>query len=126
MLSDREHATWDQIRNRFLMDDPGFVQSFNAPADLPPNTRRRTTTAQVHRILLWCAGVLGVLPDEARTFGMDALFPSKKIYSPHGQRYLSVDRDLLLSYQEDLHGVLLYEGITEAGSVASWTAVGTS
>ena len=67
-----------------------------------------------------------IIPDEARTFGMDALFPSKKIYSPHGQRYLSVDRDLLLSYQEDRHGVLLHEGITEAGSVASWTAVGTS
>ena len=67
-----------------------------------------------------------IIPDEARTFGMDALFPSKKIYSPHGQHYLSVDRDLLLSYQEDIHGVLLHEGITEAGSVASWTAVGTS
>jgi pyruvate dehydrogenase E1 component len=67
-----------------------------------------------------------IIPDEARTFGMDALFPSKKIYSPHGQHYLSVDRDLLLSYQEDIRGVLLHEGITEAGSVASWTAVGTS
>ncbi|MCE3556082.1 pyruvate dehydrogenase (acetyl-transferring), homodimeric type [Pseudonocardia sp. RS11V-5] len=67
-----------------------------------------------------------VIPDEARTFGLDALFPSKKIYNPHGQRYLSVDRDQLLSYQEDAAGVLLHEGITEAGSVASWTAAGTS
>jgi pyruvate dehydrogenase E1 component len=67
-----------------------------------------------------------IIPDEARTFGMDALFPSKKIYSPHGQHYLSVDRDLMLSYQEDTRGVLLHEGITEAGSVASWTAAGTS
>jgi pyruvate dehydrogenase E1 component len=57
-----------------------------------------------------------VIPDEARTFGLDALFPSKKIYNPHGQRYLSVDRDQLLSYQEDTAGVLLHEGITEAGS----------
>ncbi len=67
-----------------------------------------------------------IIPDEARTFGLDALFPSKRIYSPHGQRYLSVDRELLLSYQEDIQGVLLHEGITEAGCAASWTAVGTS
>ncbi|MDQ2792265.1 MAG: pyruvate dehydrogenase (acetyl-transferring), homodimeric type, partial [Actinomycetota bacterium] len=67
-----------------------------------------------------------IIPDEARTFGLDALFASKKIYSPHGQHYLSVDRELMLSYQEDIHGVLLNEGITEAGSVASWTAAGTS
>lgn len=67
-----------------------------------------------------------IIPDEARTFGLDSLFPSKKIYSPHGQKYLSVDRELMLSYQEDTKGVLLHEGITEAGSVASWTAAGTS
>ena len=67
-----------------------------------------------------------IIPDEARTFGLDALFPSKKIYSPHGQRYLSVDRGQLLSYQEDTAGVLLHEGITEAGCTASWTAAGTS
>ncbi len=67
-----------------------------------------------------------VIPDEARTFGLDALFATRKIYSPHGQHYLSVDRDQMLSYQEDTEGVLLHEGITEAGSAASWTAVGTS
>ena len=70
--------------------------------------------------------IVPIIPDEARTFGLDSLFPSKKIYSPHGQNYLSVDRDLMLSYQEDTQGVLLHEGITEAGSVASWTAAGTS
>ncbi len=67
-----------------------------------------------------------IIPDEARTFGLDSLFPSKKIYSPLGQTYLSVDRELLMSYQEDIQGVLLHEGITEAGSAASWTAAGTS
>lgn len=60
MLSDRERATWDQIRDQFLIEDPGFVQRFNPPSDPPPNTRRGTTTA-VQRILLWCAGVLAVL-----------------------------------------------------------------
>jgi pyruvate dehydrogenase E1 component len=67
-----------------------------------------------------------IIPDEARTFGLDALFPSRKIYSPSGQNYLSVDRDLMLSYQEATDGVLLHEGITEAGCAASWTAAGTA
>ena len=59
-----------------------------------------------------------IVPDEARTFGMESLFPAK-IYSPLGQRYESVDRDLLLSYQEAVDGQLLIEGIAEAGSMAS-------
>ena len=67
-----------------------------------------------------------IIPDEARTFGMDSLFPTAKIYSPHGQQYLSVDRELVLSYKESEHGQILHEGINEAGSVASFTAVGTS
>ena len=67
-----------------------------------------------------------IIPDEARTFGMDSLFPSLKIYSPNGQKYLSVDRELMLSYKESTSGVILHEGINEAGSVASFTAVGSS
>jgi pyruvate dehydrogenase E1 component len=67
-----------------------------------------------------------IIPDEARTFGMDSLFPTQKIYSPHGQRYTSVDRDLFLSYKEALGGQILHEGINEAGSVASFTAAGSS
>ena len=67
-----------------------------------------------------------IIPDEARTFGMDSLFPSMKIYSPHGQTYTSVDRELMLSYKESTSGVILHEGINEAGSTASFTAVGTS
>jgi pyruvate dehydrogenase E1 component len=57
---------------------------------------------------------------------MDSLFPTLKIYSPHGQRYTAVDRELFLSYKEDTKGQILHEGINEAGSVASWTAVGSS
>ena len=67
-----------------------------------------------------------IIPDEARTFGMDSLFPTLKIYSPHGQTYTSVDRELMLSYKESTSGVILHEGINEAGSTASFTAVGTS
>ncbi len=67
-----------------------------------------------------------IIPDEARTFGMDSLFPTAKIYSPHGQNYTPVDRELFLSYRESRTGQILHEGINEAGSVASFTAAGTS
>jgi pyruvate dehydrogenase E1 component len=67
-----------------------------------------------------------IIPDEARTFGMDSLFPTAKIYSPHGQGYISVDRELMLAYKESTSGQILHEGINEAGSTASFTAVGTS
>jgi len=67
-----------------------------------------------------------IIPDEARTFGMDSLFPSRKIYSPHGQTYIAVDRDLMLSYSESRQGQILHQGINEAGSTASFAAAGTS
>ena len=67
-----------------------------------------------------------IIPDEARTFGLDSLFPTAKIYSPHGQTYTSVDRELMLSYKESKEGQILHEGINEAGSVASFVAAGTS
>ncbi|GGO03789.1 hypothetical protein GCM10010116_07390 [Microbispora rosea subsp. aerata] len=67
-----------------------------------------------------------IVPDEARTFGMESLFPTAKIYSPLGQRYEPVDRDLLLSYREATDGQILLEGITEAGSMASFTAAASS
>lgn len=67
-----------------------------------------------------------IIPDEARTFGMDSYFPTSKIYNPHGQNYLSVDREQLLAYKESPEGVLLHMGINEAGSAAAFTAIGTS
>ena len=70
--------------------------------------------------------IVPIIPDEARTFGMDSLFPTLKIYSPNGQQYKAVDRELMLSYKESTTGVILHEGINEAGSVASFTAVGSS
>jgi pyruvate dehydrogenase E1 component len=70
--------------------------------------------------------IVPIIPDEARTFGLDSLFPTLKIYSPHGQKYTAVDRELMLSYKESTSGVILHEGINEAGSVASFTAVGSS
>jgi pyruvate dehydrogenase E1 component len=70
--------------------------------------------------------VVPIIPDEARTFGLDALFKEVKIYSPFGQLYDPVDSQLLLSYSEAKDGQILEEGITEAGSMADFTAAGTS
>ncbi|MGH9297470.1 MAG: pyruvate dehydrogenase (acetyl-transferring), homodimeric type, partial [Acidimicrobiales bacterium] len=70
--------------------------------------------------------VVPIIPDEGRTFGLDALFSEVKIYASEGQRYTSVDAGLLLSYAEDRRGQILEEGITEAGAMASFQAAGTA
>jgi pyruvate dehydrogenase E1 component len=70
--------------------------------------------------------IVPIIPDEARTFGMDPLFKEVGIYSAVGQRYTPVDKELLLSYLEKTDGQILEEGITEAGATASFTAAGTS
>jgi len=70
--------------------------------------------------------IVPIIPDEARTFGMDSFFPTAKIYNPRGQHYTSVDRALFLAYKESEHGQILHTGINEAGSMAAFTAAGTS
>jgi pyruvate dehydrogenase E1 component len=70
--------------------------------------------------------VVPIIPDEARTFGMDALFKDFKIYAPLGQLYEPVDSKLMLSYSEAKDGQILEEGITEAGGLADFTAAGTA
>ncbi|ONI87295.1 pyruvate dehydrogenase (acetyl-transferring), homodimeric type [Saccharothrix sp. ALI-22-I] len=70
--------------------------------------------------------IVPIIPDEARTFGMDSMFPAQKIYNPNGQMYTSVDAQLMLAYKESEQGQILHEGINEAGSTASFTAAGTS
>ncbi|WP_425309634.1 pyruvate dehydrogenase (acetyl-transferring), homodimeric type [Ammonicoccus fulvus] len=74
----------------------------------------------------WGKRVVPIAPDEYRTFGMDSMFPTAKIYNPNGQLYESVDRKLLLSYKEAKDGQMLHEGISEAGGLCSLTAAGTS
>jgi pyruvate dehydrogenase E1 component len=134
-LQERRHALGGYLPTRraaspslALPDDAAYAVSRRGTG-----TQKVATTMAFVRLLkdLMKDQAMGhrfvpIIPDEARTFGLDSLFPSKKIYSPLGQTYLSVDRELLLSYQEDIQGVLLHEGITEAGSAASWTAAGTS
>jgi len=70
--------------------------------------------------------VVPIIPDEARTFGMEVLFRELGIYASQGQLYEPVDHELLISYVESKSGQLLEEGITEAGSLASFSAAGTS
>ncbi|MHB8572917.1 MAG: pyruvate dehydrogenase (acetyl-transferring), homodimeric type [Candidatus Dormibacteria bacterium] len=70
--------------------------------------------------------VVPIIPDEARTFGMDALFHEFGIYAPRGQLYEAVDANLVLSYREARDGQILEEGITEAGSMGTMTAAATS
>ena len=70
--------------------------------------------------------IVPIIPDEARTFGMDSLFKEFGIYAAEGQKYEPVDHKLLLSYHESIDGQLLEEGITEAGALSSWIAAATS
>jgi pyruvate dehydrogenase E1 component len=72
------------------------------------------------------ARIVPIVPDEARTFGMEALFRSYGIYAHSGQLYEPVDAHLLLKYEERKNGQILEEGISEAGSMASFTAAGSA
>ncbi|MBM4189621.1 MAG: pyruvate dehydrogenase (acetyl-transferring), homodimeric type [Betaproteobacteria bacterium] len=70
--------------------------------------------------------IVPIVPDEARTFGMEGLFRQIGIYSSAGQLYEPVDSDQLMYYREDINGQILEEGITEAGAFSSWLAAATS
>ena len=91
-----------------------------------------TTMALVRLLKEWLKDpeigkrIVPIAPDEFRTFGMDAMFPSAKIYNPGGQQYEAVDRKQLLKWVESPQGQMLHEGISEAGAMASATAAGSA
>jgi len=91
-----------------------------------------TTMVMVHMLSKLLAddkigkSIVPIIPDEARTFGMESLFRNYGIYSSVGQNYEPVDKGSLLYYKEAKDGVILEEGITEAGSMSSFIAAGTS
>ncbi|MDH3306878.1 MAG: pyruvate dehydrogenase (acetyl-transferring), homodimeric type [Acidimicrobiia bacterium] len=142
----------DSPENAYLMDRrkaldgpvPSRVVNIRRPMELPePSTfdevkagsgkvAASTTTAftRLLRSLLrdkrFGSRVVPIIPDEARTFGMDSLFREFKIYASQGQLYEPVDAAMILSYSEGKDGQILEEGITEAGSMASFTAAATS
>jgi len=70
--------------------------------------------------------VVPIVPDEARTFGMEGMFRQLGIYAPEGQKYVPVDKDQVMYYREDKAGQILEEGINEAGAFSSWIAAATS
>ena len=142
----------DSPEHRYLMDRrraldgplPSRSVAIRRPLTMPPDepfaeldagsgTQSVSTTMAFTRLMRNLARTEGfgprmvpIIPDEARTFGMDALFREFGIYAAHGQHYDPVDSQLLLSYTESQDGQLLEEGITEAGGMASFTAAGTS
>ncbi|MCL2542313.1 MAG: pyruvate dehydrogenase (acetyl-transferring), homodimeric type [Nocardioidaceae bacterium] len=91
-----------------------------------------TTMATVRLLRDWMKDkeigprIVPIAPDEFRTFGMDSMFATAKIYNPAGQSYESVDRTQLMKWVESEHGQLLHEGISEAGALASATAAGSA
>ena len=107
-------------------------KDYSAPKKGSGNQEVATTMAFVRMVkdLMRVKGfgerIVPVIPDEARTFGMDAYFPTAKIYNPNGQNYTSVDRELLLAYKESPQGQIVHVGINEAGATAAFTAAGTS
>ncbi|MDR9443557.1 MAG: pyruvate dehydrogenase (acetyl-transferring), homodimeric type [Microbacteriaceae bacterium] len=119
-------------RSKYVQFELPEDKAYETPRKGSGNQEVATTMAFVRMLkdLLKTSGmgqrIVPIIPDEARTFGMDAFFPTAKIYNPFGQKYLSVDRELLLSYKESESGQILHPGINEAGSVAAFTAVGTS
>ena len=111
-----------------LPDDSAFAELLTGSG-----TQAVSTTMGFTRLLRGLARddkfgqrVVPIIPDEARTFGMDSLFRELKIYASHGQKYEPVDHEMLLSYAEATNGQILEEGITEAGSTASFIAAGTA
>jgi pyruvate dehydrogenase E1 component len=98
----------------------------------PPTREVSTTMAfvQLLRKLVRTPGlgprIVPIIPDEARTFGMESLFKELGIYASKGQLYEPVDHNMILRYKEAKDGQILEEGITEAGALASFTAAGTA
>ena len=118
-----------EIRRPLEMPDAQVFEEFNAGS----GNNEVSTTGVFTRLLRSLSRddaigprIVPIIPDEGRTFGMDALFKELKIYASRGQLYEPVDHHLILSYKEGKDGQILEEGITEAGSLSSWIAAATS
>jgi pyruvate dehydrogenase E1 component len=133
-LRERRRALGGSIPKRVVRatplpaPSPAVDQEFAAGSSTPVSTTMVFTRILRNLIRDKELGsrIVPIIPDEARTFGMDPLFKEVGIYAALGQRYEPVDSDLVLSYREATDGQVLEEGITEAGSMASFQAAGTS
>jgi len=118
------------LREKIILPGKQFYAEFSKGT--PEGQAVSTTMAFVRILTLLMRDknigdrIVPIIPDEARTFGMHTLFPEFGIYSPKGQLYRPVDKDNVLYYREVEDGQILEEGITEAGSMASFQASGTS
>ncbi len=108
------------------------LQSFGALLDGTGEREISTTMAFVRILTVLLKdksigkNIVPIVPDEARTFGMEGLFRQIGIYSSVGQLYTPQDAETLMSYREDKKGQMIEEGINEAGSLCSWIAAGTA
>ena len=134
-MMERRNQLGGSLPKRVLRADPLKLPGDEMYAELKQGSGKNsiaTTMAVVRLLKDWMKDpeigkrVVPIAPDEYRTFGMDSMFPSAKVYNPGGQQYESVDRKLLLSYKESPQGQMLHEGISEAGAMASATAAGSA
>jgi len=134
-MLERRTQLGGSLPKRVLRAQPLTLPGDGMYADLKKgsgNNKIATTMATVRQLRDWMKDpeigkrIVPIAPDEYRTFGMDSMFPSAKVYNPMGQQYDSVDRKLLLSYKESTQGQMLHEGISEAGAMASATAAGSA
>jgi pyruvate dehydrogenase E1 component len=133
-LLERRHALGGSLPKRIVRARPLPAPAPEVDAEFAAGSTSPVSTTMVFAKLLrnlmrdpgFGRRVVPIIPDEARTFGMDPLFKEVGIYASGGQRYEPVDSDLVLSYREAIDGQVLEEGITEAGSMASFQAAGTS
>ena len=117
-----------KVSNEKLNTDNQTFSDFNGPLD-----REQSTTMVFVKILTKLLRdknigerIVPIVPDEARTFGMDALFRQFGIYSSEGQKYEPEDADKVMFYRESESGIMLEEGINEAGAFSAWLALATS
>lgn len=134
-MLERRRQLGGSMPRREVRAKPLTLPGDKAYADLAKGNAKSpvaTTMAAVRLLREWIKDpeigrrVVPIAPDEYRTFGMDAMFPSAKVYNPGGQQYEGVDRKQLLAYKESEQGQMLHEGISEAGAVASATAAGSA
>jgi pyruvate dehydrogenase E1 component len=134
-MLERRRQLGGSLPKRVVRAKPLKVPGDELYADLKQgsgNNKIATTMALVRLLKDWMKDpeigkrIVPIAPDEYRTFGMDAMFPTAKVYNPGGQQYESVDRKLLLKWREAADGQMLHEGISEAGAMASATAAGSA
>ncbi|MBX3589870.1 MAG: pyruvate dehydrogenase (acetyl-transferring), homodimeric type [Burkholderiaceae bacterium] len=136
-MMERRHALGGSLPQRRRRSSeslavPG-LEAFQAVLEPTAEGREISTTQAFVRVLTALTRdktlgprVVPIVPDEARTFGLEGMFRQLGIYAPEGQKYTPVDKDQVMYYREDAAGQILQEGINEAGAFCSWLAAATS